>query len=46
MAGFIFFTAVVVVLAIFAVLAARYGVDSRIDSQDPRRSPYPIGIDA
>ena len=25
-------------------LAVQYGVDSRDDSTDPRRSPYPIGI--
>ena len=28
----------------FALLATRYGVDSRIDSSDPRRSEYPVGI--
>ena len=28
----------------FAALSVRYGVDSRIDSDDPRRSPYPVGI--
>ena len=44
MTGIIFFALVVAGLAIFAFLADRYGVDSRIDSQDPRRSPYPIGI--
>ena len=46
MVGFIFFAAIVAALAIFAALADRYGVDSRMDSTDPRRSPYPIGIEA
>jgi hypothetical protein len=32
-------------LLIFAILAGRFGVDSREDSTDPRRSPYPVGID-
>jgi hypothetical protein len=46
MVGFILIAAVVVALAIFAALADRYGVDSRMDSTDPRRSPYPVGIEA
>ena len=33
-----------IVFGAFAVLATRYGVDSRIDSLDPRRSDYPVGI--
>jgi len=45
MVGLIFIAAVVAALAIFAALADRYGVDSRIDSTDPRRSPYPVGIE-
>ena len=32
-------------LFIFAILADRFGVDSREDSTDPRRSPYPVGLD-
>ncbi len=32
-------------LAVFAVLAVRFGVDSRVDSGDPHRSGYPIGIE-
>jgi len=32
-------------LLIFAILADRFGVDSREDSTDPRRSPYPVSID-
>jgi hypothetical protein len=32
-------------LVAFAALAMRYGVDSRVDSTDPRRAPYPVGID-
>ena len=31
-------------LVAFAVLAMRWGVDSRVESTDPRRSPYPVGI--
>ena len=38
------FLLLIAVLAVFAVLADRYGVDSRIDSQDPRRPVYPVGI--
>jgi len=38
------FLLLIAVLAVFAVLADRYGVDSRIDSQDPRRAAYPVGI--
>ena len=45
MVGFVFIAAVVAALAIFAALADRYGVDSRMDSTDPRHSPYPIGIE-
>ena len=45
MVGFVFIAAVVAALAIFAVLADRYGVDSRMDSTDPRRSPYPVVIE-
>jgi hypothetical protein len=30
--------------AVFAALAMRFGVDSRLDSSDPRRSEYPVGI--
>lgn len=34
------------VVAFFALIAltARFGVDSRPDSNDPRRSEYPVGI--
>ena len=46
MVGFIILVVMVAALAVFAALADRYGVDSRIDSTDPRRSPYPVGIDA
>jgi hypothetical protein len=44
MDGFIILVAAFAALVLFAGLAVRYGVDSRIDSTDPRRSPYPIGI--
>jgi len=33
-----------IIFGAFAALAVRYGVDSRIDSDDPRRSAYPVGI--
>ena len=46
MDGFIIFVVAVAALAVFAALAVRYGVDSRIDSTDPRRSPNPVGIEA
>jgi hypothetical protein len=28
----------------FAALSTRFGVDSRVDSTDPRRSGYPVVI--
>jgi hypothetical protein len=33
-----------IVFAAFAALSVRFGVDSRIESNDPRRSDYPVGI--
>ena len=33
-----------IVFAVFAVLSVRFGVDSRVESDDPRRSDYPVGI--
>jgi hypothetical protein len=33
-----------IVFGAFAALSVRYGVDSRVDSVDPRRSDYPVGI--
>ena len=33
-----------IIFGAFAALSVRYGVDSRIDSLDPRRSDYPVGI--
>ena len=33
-----------IVFGAFAALSVRYGVDSRVDSDDPRRSSYPVGI--
>jgi hypothetical protein len=33
-----------IVFGVFAALSVRFGVDSRIDSIDPRRSDYPVGI--
>jgi hypothetical protein len=33
-----------IVFGVFAALSVRFGVDSRVDSDDPRRSPYPVGI--
>ena len=34
----------IVAFAAFAALSVIFGVDSRIDSNDPRRSSYPVGI--
>jgi hypothetical protein len=31
-------------LVAFAVLSVRFGVDSRLESSDPRRPDYPVGI--
>ena len=45
MDGFVILVAAFAALVLFATLAVRYGVDSRIDSNDPRRSPSPVGID-
>ena len=42
---FIMLVAAFAALVLFAVLAVQYGVDSRLDSTDPRRSPYPVNID-
>ena len=33
-----------IVVGAFAALSVRFGVDSRVESDDPRRSPYPVGI--
>ena len=33
-----------IIFGAFAALSVRFGVDSRVDSDDPRRSPYPVGI--
>jgi hypothetical protein len=44
MVALIILGAVVAALALFAVLSVRYGVDSRPESTDPRRSPDPVGI--
>jgi hypothetical protein len=33
-----------IVFAVFAALSVRFGVDSREESNDPRRSDYPVGI--
>ena len=46
MDGFIIFYVAFAALAMFAALAVGFGVDSRIDSTDPRRSPNPVGIEA
>jgi hypothetical protein len=45
MDGFIILVAAFAALVLFAVAATQYGVDSRSDSTDPRRSAYPVGID-
>jgi hypothetical protein len=35
---------IVFLLAVFAVSASEYGVDSRDASDDPHRPSYPVGI--
>ena len=45
MDGFIILVAASAAIVLFAGLAVRFGVDSRIESTDPRRSPYPVGIE-
>ncbi|MFL5647617.1 MAG: hypothetical protein ACJ776_04390 [Chloroflexota bacterium] len=44
MDAFIMLVAVIAALALFAGFAARFGVDSRVDSTDPRSPAYPVGI--
>jgi hypothetical protein len=44
MGAFFIVVIAVAALAVFAALAVRYGVDSRVESRDPRRSDYPVGI--
>jgi hypothetical protein len=34
-----------IVLGLFALAAARWGVDSREESSDRRRPEYPVGIE-
>jgi hypothetical protein len=41
MIGLLFF---IVALTVFAMLAARFGVDSRPESTDPRSPAQPVGI--
>ena len=41
MIGLLFFG---LVLVVFAMLSVMFGVDSRIDSSDPRSPVYPVGI--
>jgi hypothetical protein len=44
MGAFFIIAIAVAALAAFAVLADRFGVDSRPESVDPRRPRYPVGI--
>jgi len=44
MGAFLIIIVAVAALAAFAALAVRFGVDSRPESRDPRRSVYPVGI--
>ncbi len=44
MIGLLIFVIAIVAFAAFAALSVRFGVDSRVESDDPRRSPYPVGI--
>jgi len=45
MDGFIILFAAVAALALFGMLAVGYGVDSRIESVDSRRSSSQVGIE-
>jgi hypothetical protein len=45
MSGLLVVAIILVGLAVFGALAVRFGVDSRTDSGDPRRSGYPVGIE-
>jgi hypothetical protein len=38
------FLILLIVFGALAALSVRFGVDSRVDSTDPRRSEYPTGI--
>jgi len=40
----VFFALVATVLALFDFAAVRWGVDSTVDSTDPRRPAIPTGI--
>ena len=44
MGALVLFALVIAAIAVFDLLAFRFGVDSRIDPTDPRRSGYPVGI--
>jgi hypothetical protein len=44
MGALIFFAIVLAALAAFAVLAVKYGADSRMRSIDPRGSLYSFGV--
>jgi hypothetical protein len=35
---------VILAFAVFTVMSVTFGVDSRTDSSDPRRSEYPVGL--
>jgi hypothetical protein len=40
----LFLIAFMVIIALLDVAATFWGVDSREESHDPRRSPYPVAI--
>ena len=44
MAALIILLIVIVALVVFDIVALRFGVDSRDESSDPRRSDYPVSI--
>ena len=44
MTGLLIIFVLLAVLTILAILADRFGVDSREESRDPRRPGYPVGI--
>ena len=43
MGASIIIAVVIVAIAAFGILAERFGVDSRVDSFDPRRSDFAFG---
>ena len=44
MGAIVLFAIAIAALAALALLVDRFGVDSRLESDDPRRPAYPVGI--